>query len=89
MNNRLTKSIAYAFPGSIMAEKLCFERSGCYFIEYTLHNIEGSDQCSTYPDEQVGGFAEIEQDLLDSFDEADGTPCPYSLKHCPHYYKMP
>lgn len=91
--NKLNKRIAYAFPGSTMAENLGyggqFKDTGCYYIEYTRNAVEGCEQSYTYPDEQVGGFAEIEQDLLDSFEEADGTPCTYSLKYCSSYYKLP
>lgn len=90
--NKLTKRIGYAFPSSTLSENLgCgveFKETGCYFIEYTRNAVEGCDQSYTYADEQVGGFPEIEQDLLDSFEEAEGEPCAYSLKYCSSYYTL-
>ena len=86
--NKLTKRIAYAFPTSTASKKFGFEEEGCYFIEYTLQNIEGSDQSKTFADEQVGGFEKRDQDLLDSFEEANGKICKQSLKYHPHYYTV-
>lgn len=86
--NKLTKRIGYAFPSSPSAEKLGFKNEGCFVIEYTLNNIEGSGQAQTWTDEQVGGFEKRDQDLLDSFEEADGEICKQSLKYHPHYYTL-
>ena len=74
MKNKLTKAIQYAPGGSKIAETLGFS-NGCYFIEYTLHNIEGSSQFTKYPDIQAGGFDDNPRDMLDlysTFKEADG-----------------
>lgn len=86
--NKLTKHIAYAFPTSPASKKFGFEEEGCYFIAYTLQNIEGSGQGKSFADEQAGGFEKKDQDLLDSFEEADGEICKQSLKYHPHYYTL-
>ena len=86
--NKLIKHIAYAFPSSPASKKFGFEEEGCYFIAYTLQNIEGSGQGKSFSDEQVGGFEKRDQDLLDSFEEANGEICKQSLKYHPHYYTL-
>jgi len=88
MKNEIKKAIAFAFPTSSLATEEGFGETGCYYIESMLCNIEGSGQCNSSPDYQVGFFANITQDLLDSFDEADGLPCPLSLKYNAHFYKL-
>lgn len=85
--NLIRKEIAYAFPYSPMAEKLGFEESGCYYVESHMCNIEGSGQFGLpYPDNS-GGFETIENDLIDSFHEADGEPWTDAIAMHPERYK--
>jgi hypothetical protein len=88
MKNYIKKSIAFAFPNSPLANKEGFKETGCYYIESTLCNIEGSGQCNSSPDYQVGFFANVTQDLIDSFHEAEGAPCQHSLKHNASFYTL-
>ena len=88
MKNYIKKSIAFAFPSSPLATAEGFEDTGCYYIQSTLYNIEGSGQCNTSPDYQVGFFESIDKDLLDSFWEADGEPCQHSLKYNASFYTV-
>ncbi len=88
MNNIKTKSIAYAFPSSQIASENGHDEKGCYYIETGLLNVEGSGQANFSPDYQVGFFEKIDQDLLDSFNEADGEPCKHSLKYNASFYTL-
>jgi hypothetical protein len=49
-------------------------------------NIEGSGQCNSSPDYQVGFFESVDKDLLESFWEAEGEPCTQSLKYNASFY---
>lgn len=86
--NTKTKSIAYAFPHSPLADEQGFSETGCYYIETGLLNIEGSGQANFSPDYQIGFFDKIDQDLLDSFHEANGEPCKMSLKYNSHFHSL-
>jgi hypothetical protein len=88
MKNKRTKAIAYAYPASQIASENGYGKTGCYYIENGLLNIENSGQANFSPDYQVGFFEKIDQDLLDSFDEADGEPCKMSLKYNPQFYSL-
>ena len=88
MTNIQTKSIAYAFPSSQLAAENDHAETGCYYIETGLLNVEGSGQANFSPDYQVGFFEKIDQDLLDSFEEADGEPCKQSLKYNASFYSL-
>lgn len=81
---KITKAIGYAYPSSINAEKFGFPNTGCYYIEYTIKH-KGFHWLRD--DDQAGGFESVCQDLLDSFNEADGEPCSISLRNRPQYYK--
>ena len=83
-----TKAIAYAFPSSPLAKEAGMQETGCYYIELGLINVEGSGQSNFSPCNQAGFFEKIDQDLLDSFEEAEGQPCQLSLKYNPHFYNL-
>lgn len=72
--NTITKKIAYCYPDSIWSE--AFGRPG-YFVQCTIWNIEGSDQCRTYPDQSaMAGMvydAADDPELLQVLAEADGA----------------
>ena len=72
--NTVTKKISYCYPDSIWSEE--FGRPG-YFVECTIWNIEGSDQCRTYPDRSaMAGMvydAADDSELLQVLAEADGA----------------
>ena len=86
MKNHIKKAIAFAYPTSPLATAEGFEDTGCYYIQYTLCNIEGSGQCNSSPDHQVGFFESVDKDLLESFWEAEGEPCTQSLKYNASFY---
>jgi hypothetical protein len=86
--NKKTKSIAYAYPYSKLADDQGFSGTGCYYIKTGLLNIENSGQANFSPDYQIGFFDKINQDLLDSFHESDGEPCKMSLKYNSHFYSL-
>ena len=68
----LKKSIQFALPHSDNAALLGFAETGCYYIEYT--------RSESSPCLQAGGFKKSEiQDLVDSYNEADGEPAPANL----------
>jgi hypothetical protein len=73
--NRLTKTIAYAFPSSTHAKE--FGSHG-YYVEEVLSNVEGSDQCNIAP-HQSAYAGDVFQDIRDAdlwslFKECDGIP---------------
>ena len=71
--NTITKSIAYAYPSSQVADDYGFCQSGCYFVELIRWNIEGSGQVSTPWVDNSGGFIDpLDPDLLAAFNEAEG-----------------
>lgn len=73
MQNRITKAIAYSFPTSTNAETLGFADTGCWHIELTIWNIEGSDQCRTYMPHNAEGFESPDDStLIAMFHETDG-----------------
>jgi len=86
--NIKTKSIAYAFPTSQLATENEHAKTGCYYIQTGLINVEGSGQANYSPDYQVGFFETVDQDLLDSFDEAEGETCKHSLKYNASFYSL-
>ena len=88
MKNKQTKALAYAFPASQTATENGFADTGCYYIEKGLLDVEGSGQVNYSPDYQVGFFEKVDQDLLDSYAEADGDPCTMSLKHNASFYSV-
>ena len=60
---KLKKSIQWAFPGSKNAVLLGFPE-GCFYIEYT--------RTESTPCLQAGGFERVDDDLMNSYREADG-----------------
>ena len=71
--NKLVKRISYCSPKSALAKD--FGSHG-YYVEQTLHNIEGSGQCRISPDESAytgNVFSSIrDPELITTFKEADG-----------------
>lgn len=67
------KSIAFSYPGSHNAEKLGFGKTGCWHIEITKLDIEGSGQCATYMPHDAEGFsAPDDPDLIALYRETQG-----------------
>lgn len=78
----ITKAIAYAFPTSNNAKHLGFEKEGCYHVEITHINIEGSGQCQTFMPHNAEGFLQPDdKDLIAIFNETEGDICPHFLKY--------
>lgn len=76
------KAISYAYPGSPNAETLGFSENGCWHIELTYTNIEGSGQCRTFlPHDATGYASPINPDLLELFGEYDAVPDPSFLRY--------
>lgn len=77
-----TKSIAYAFPTSTMAKELGFDKTGCFYVQQTAHNIEGSGQAKTFAAHNAEGFAKPnDPDLVAFYHETEGKICPHFLRH--------
>ena len=76
------KAISYSFPTSANAETLGFAATGCWHIEQTYVNIEGSGQCRTFLPHDATGYANpTDPDLLALFAEYDGEPDPAFVKY--------
>lgn len=76
------KAIAYSFPTSANAETLGFAATGCWHIEQTYVDIEGSGQCRTFlPHDATGYASPTDPDLLALFAEYDGEPDPSFVKY--------
>jgi len=88
MKKYTKKAIAFAFPGSPLAIEEGFKDTGCYYIETTLCNIDGSGECCHLADYQVGFFESVNKDLIESFWEAYGEPCAQSLKYNASFYTV-
>lgn len=87
--NHRTKHIAYAYPTSTHAQTLGMGDTGCWFIEETWHNIEGSGQVRSgiHPQASSEGFSDpLDPDLQQLFAEVDGEVCPVSLKYHADWY---
>ncbi len=79
---KTTKSIAYAYPTSSMAKALGHTKTGCWYVQVTYHDIEGSGQSITFAPYNAEGFsAPDDKDLIAIFKETEGTVCPYFLKY--------
>jgi hypothetical protein len=75
--NHITKAIAYAYPTSTQAAALGYAKTGCYFVQQTRHNIEGSGQARTYCARNCEGFSTPDDpDLIALFREYEGRTCP-------------
>jgi hypothetical protein len=67
------KAVSYSFPTSANAEKLGFTESGCWHVEQTYLDIEGSGQCRTFLPHNAEGFAAPDDPaLIASYMETDG-----------------
>ena len=86
--NIKTKSIVYAYPTSLRATENGYAKTGCYYIEKGLINVEGSGQVNYSPDYKVGFFEKVNEDLLNSFNETEGEPCKHSLKYNASFYSL-
>ena len=76
------KAISYSFPTSANAETLGFAATGCWHIEQTYVDIEGSGQCRTFMPHDATGYASpTDPDLLALFTEYDGEPDPSFVKY--------
>ena len=79
---KTTKSISYAYPTSQMAEALGCAKAGCWYVQVTYHDIEGSGQSSTFAPHNAEGFqSPDDKDLIAIFKETEGDICPYFLKY--------
>lgn len=88
--NTRRKSIAYAYPTSTNAEYFGMSATGCYYVQETMHNIEGSGQVRTgiHPQADSEGFLSVDDtDLQALFRECKGEICPMSAKLRAHYYQ--
>lgn len=84
---KLTKQIKWAHKNSQTAKDLGFggDDGGCWYIEQTRHNIEGSGQsCTTiHPQADSEGFGcNTDPDLWSLFDEVEGEPIGAMLDLC-------
>ncbi len=80
--NRITKSIVFAFPTSTNAEALGMSETGCWHISLTSSNIEGSGQaCRRLPHDAEGFDAPDHPDLIALFLEYEGEPSASFLEH--------
>jgi len=74
MANERTKAIGWAYPSSTNAKKLGFA-NGCWHINMTIWDIEGSGECRTYMPHDAEGFENPDDpDLIALFGEYEGTP---------------
>lgn len=87
--NHKRKHIAYAYPSSTNAEHFGMGDTGCYYIEQTISNIEGSGQCSSgiHPQADSEGFlVATDPDLQSLYQEVDGERhSSFEALH-PEYY---
>lgn len=82
MKNELFKSIAYAYASSPQAIALGYGKTGCYYVQHRLMNIEGSGQYSTFAAHNGEGYAKAnDSDLISFYLESDGKPCLMFLRH--------
>tara|TARA_R110000765_G_scaffold43529_1_gene91052 strand:- start:31 stop:279 length:249 start_codon:yes stop_codon:yes gene_type:complete len=69
----IKKAIAYAYATSKNAKLLGFEDTGCFYIEHTMIDIEGSGQWNSGPVFNAEGFLKKDDPvLLAMFTEAEG-----------------
>jgi hypothetical protein len=79
---RVTKSIAWAFPTSTMAERMGMAETGCFYVQQTFLNIQQSGQCRTVAAHNGEGYlSPTDPDLLSFFRETVGTICPHFKKY--------
>lgn len=76
------KAISYAYPGSPNAETLGFSENGCWHIELTCTNVEGSGQCRTFlPHDATGYASPTDPDMLELFGIIDHRIDPSFLRY--------
>lgn len=70
---KIRKEIAFAYPSSINAKRLGFNKTGCYHISVTHLNIDGNGQCETFVPLPAQGFLKKDdQELLAAFELEEG-----------------
>lgn len=75
------KSISYAYPSSPHAERLGCGKTGCHYVAVSVFR-DGASWSPNEPLPNAEGFQNpTDPDLLASYMEADGEPCPYFLRH--------
>ena len=75
------KQISYAFATSKQAEELGQGKTGCFFIEETYFNIEGSGQNNRFVSNNSEGFTDKnDPDLIQLLHETGGDLHPEALK---------
>jgi|SRR6478736_498032 len=78
---KIRKSINYAYPTSPTAVALGCGPTGCHYLATSVFR-EGASWSPPEPAHNAEGFANpTDPDLLASYMEADGEPCPYFLRH--------
>lgn len=78
------KSIVFAYPTSVMANHFGATRTGCYYIQESLNNIEGSGECRTGIHPQADSEAFLKADdpaLIELFEQVDGDIDPAFLRY--------
>jgi len=86
--NTLTKTIAWAYAGSTYAKYFGMEETGCFYIECTRWNIEGSGQCNTciHPQNTDGFLEVLDLDLQAMFIECGGEVHKEFAARHPNWY---
>ena len=75
------KQISYAFATSKQAEELGYGKTGCFYVEETYFNIEGSGQSNRFVSNNSEGFTDKhDPDLVQLLHETGGDLHPEALK---------
>lgn len=68
---KIIKAINFAYPSSISAKKLGFDVDGCWHVDLTAINEDGS--CVTFLPHDAEGFANpCDPDLISLFKDCEG-----------------
>jgi len=79
---KLRKSISYAYATSPTAKFLGHGKTGCYYVATSLLREDGTWSPAT-PVHNAEGFQRAEDaDLIATYRETDGEPCPYFWARC-------
>ncbi len=77
MTYKVRKSISYAYATSPTACELGHAKTGCYYVATSILREDGTWSPAT-PLHNADGFLRAEAaDLISTYKETEGEPCPY------------
>ena len=80
--NVIYKRVEYAYPTSKYANSVGMGKTGCFYVQQYITNIEGSGQTNYYTPPDGEPYLSVnDPDLRAYFEACDGKICPDFIKY--------